>query len=503
MKQPDPNCRRAVSASRLQKEGSEVPPESDVKHPQWSEKDQAYMKQYIEAHPDNRMAWYLLGKQYERSGEQGKANYCFNQAGEIYKAFENVPLPSEAVEEWVKKREEEEKLRRSRRSLVRLMLFLLLFFIMLGGIPGGQASAPSGPIKSAGERDLPDKRAGKSKTAALTNGESKAAEQAFLVPESDEGAYAAAVKRVIGTPIDGEWKKYLVNIPTDHSWWLWSHSLQAILQAESSEDMNHIMVTPLRDPKCDCGDERERASAFVSGWIQESEHRLVAKSALTAMVRRHGTAPKEWRQLAKGYPSNVVSGTSTDVARAYGNVYMRYKDGLQGKRPEPKTAKERALKRVWSEQTDPFREPLRIVVDKKRHRLAVVSGNIIVRNYKVGLGGKRTPEGQFQITEKVVDPNGSSTGDFGSRGMTLSDSLYAIHGTNEPDSIGRDRSLGCIRMLREDVEELFDMVPIGTEVSIGKELLPEQPIVPDKEKRYRLDLTPKQDNPKKIYRWLD
>ncbi|MCM3340370.1 L,D-transpeptidase [Paenibacillus sp. MER TA 81-3] len=481
-----------------------MPPESDAKHPQWTEKDQAYMKQYIEAHPDNRMAWYLLGKQYERSGEQGKANYCYNQAGEIYNAFENVPLPSETVEEWAKKREEQEKLRRSRRSLVRLILFVLLFFIMIGSIPGGQASAPSWPMKAAGEQDPSDKRVGKSKAAAISNDESnEAAQQAFLVPASDDGAYAAAVKRVFGTSVDGEWKKYLVNIPTYDSWWLWSHSLHAILQAESSEEMNHIMVTPLQDPKCNCGEEQEQASSFVSGWIQASEQRLVAKSALTAMVRRHGTAPNEWGKLAKGYPSNVVSGTSTEVETAYDNVYKQYKDGVQGKKADPKAAKEHALKRVWSDQSDPFREPLRIVVDKKSHRLAVVSGNIIVRNYKVGLGGKRTPEGRFQITEKVVDPNGSSTGDFGSRGMTLSDSLYAVHGTNEPDSIGKDRSLGCIRMLREDVEELFDMVPIGTEVSIGTDLLPEQPIVPDTEKRYRLDLTPKQDNPKKIYRWLD
>lgn len=87
--------------------------------------------------------------------------------------------------------------------------------------------------------------------------------------------------------------------------------------------------------------------------------------------------------------------------------------------------------------------------------------------------------------------------------MTLSDTLYAIHGTNEPASIGRDESLGCIRMLPDDVEELFDMVPIGTEVSIESDVLPGDLQVPNPEDRYRLDLTPKQDNPGKVYRWLD
>ncbi|GJM84202.1 hypothetical protein HMSSN139_66980 [Paenibacillus sp. HMSSN-139] len=68
----------------------------------------------------------------------------------------------------------------------------------------------------------------------------------------------------------------------------------------------------------------------------------------------------------------------------------------------------------------------------------------------------------------MVNPNGKDDGEFGSRGMQLSDTNYAIHGTNEPDSIGKDESLGCIRMGKKDVEELFDLVPKGTKVKIGK-----------------------------------
>ncbi|KIL36953.1 hypothetical protein SD71_04370 [Cohnella kolymensis] len=99
-----------------------------------------------------------------------------------------------------------------------------------------------------------------------------------------------------------------------------------------------------------------------------------------------------------------------------------------------------------------------MIVDKSNHRLAVVSGNVLLRNYKVGLGGDRTPEGSFVISEKVRNPNGRSDGVFGSRGLALSDSRYAIHGTDEPDSIGTDESLGCIRMLQEDLEELYDLI---------------------------------------------
>lgn len=46
------------------------------------------------------------------------------------------------------------------------------------------------------------------------------------------------------------------------------------------------------------------------------------------------------------------------------------------------------------------------------------------------------------------------------------DTLYRIHGTNEPDTIGTDVSSGCIRMFNQDVMDLFDRVPVGTKVVV-------------------------------------
>ena len=46
------------------------------------------------------------------------------------------------------------------------------------------------------------------------------------------------------------------------------------------------------------------------------------------------------------------------------------------------------------------------------------------------------------------------------------DTLYRIHGTTEPWSIGGAVSSGCIRMLNEDVSDLFNCVPIGTMVVV-------------------------------------
>src|SRR5690606_35900663 len=51
-----------------------------------------YLKQYVKQRPDNQMAWYLLGKQYEAENKLGKAKYCFLQSGEVYEAFEKKAL---------------------------------------------------------------------------------------------------------------------------------------------------------------------------------------------------------------------------------------------------------------------------------------------------------------------------------------------------------------------------------------------------------------------------
>jgi lipoprotein-anchoring transpeptidase ErfK/SrfK len=55
---------------------------------------------------------------------------------------------------------------------------------------------------------------------------------------------------------------------------------------------------------------------------------------------------------------------------------------------------------------------------------------------------------------------------LGARAMYLGSSIYRIHGTNEPKSIGKAASSGCIRMLNADVSELYRLVKVGTEVTV-------------------------------------
>lgn len=65
-----------------------------------------------------------------------------------------------------------------------------------------------------------------------------------------------------------------------------------------------------------------------------------------------------------------------------------------------------------------------------------------------------------------VIPGGSPRNPMGAAAMGLSRGNYAIHGTNEPGSVGHFVSHGCIRMYNEDVLDLYNRAPLGTEVIV-------------------------------------
>ena len=65
-----------------------------------------------------------------------------------------------------------------------------------------------------------------------------------------------------------------------------------------------------------------------------------------------------------------------------------------------------------------------------------------------------------------VIPGGAPNNPMGVAAMTLSGGEYAIHGTNRPDSIGKFASYGCIRMLNQDITDLFERVDVGAQVVV-------------------------------------
>jgi len=127
-------------------------------------------------------------------------------------------------------------------------------------------------------------------------------------------------------------------------------------------------------------------------------------------------------------------------------------------------------------------QPATVRVDMLQHGLTVWLGDTLVAAYRVGLGKeKRTPAGTFTILVKQerpawffdgrTIPYGDPENVLGTRWMGFDDQPGAtglgIHGTAAPESIGRDESMGCVRMRNEEVEELFDLLPRGTQVTIS------------------------------------
>lgn len=122
-----------------------------------------------------------------------------------------------------------------------------------------------------------------------------------------------------------------------------------------------------------------------------------------------------------------------------------------------------------------------IEINKSKNTLSLFNNKNLVRTFQVATGKNTnlTPEGTFKIVNKINNPwyspkgipGGEPQNPLGIRWLGLSvpntgGTKYGIHGTNDPSSIGKYVSLGCIRMNNKDVEWLYDYVPVGTVVII-------------------------------------
>ncbi len=109
---------------------------------------------------------------------------------------------------------------------------------------------------------------------------------------------------------------------------------------------------------------------------------------------------------------------------------------------------------------------IKIEIDIVKHSLTVFENGKAIRTFPVGVGKSSTPSplGEWKVIQKSVQwGNG-----FGTRwmGLNVPWGIYGIHGTDKPWSIGRSESHGCIRLRNRDVEALYHLIPMGTNVRI-------------------------------------
>jgi lipoprotein-anchoring transpeptidase ErfK/SrfK len=143
--------------------------------------------------------------------------------------------------------------------------------------------------------------------------------------------------------------------------------------------------------------------------------------------------------------------------------------------------------------------PGTIIVDSQNYYLYVVQRGGEALRYGVGVGGEgfawwgiasvrskqewpdwypppemlaRKPELRKQMTElpSGLGMRGGPENPLGARALYLwqgnKDTLYRIHGTNEPETIGRNVSSGCIRLTNDDIVDLYDRTAVGTKVVV-------------------------------------
>lgn len=123
--------------------------------------------------------------------------------------------------------------------------------------------------------------------------------------------------------------------------------------------------------------------------------------------------------------------------------------------------------------------PFHAVVCKSTFRLSIYCQDTLVRVFPVALGAEgTTPTGTWKIKNKLYKPTyypprggdmissgdpKNPLGDYwmaleGVEGSAVGQERYGIHGTNEPDSIGKNVSMGCIRLRNEDAAQVYEML---------------------------------------------
>ncbi len=127
-----------------------------------------------------------------------------------------------------------------------------------------------------------------------------------------------------------------------------------------------------------------------------------------------------------------------------------------------------------------------VIIDTPQRFLFLVQGDGKAIRYGIGVGKPGfTWAGVKQISRKAEWPDwrppeemlrrrpdlppfmaGGPNNPLGARAMYLGSTLYRIHGSNEPWTIGHAVSSGCIRMRNEDVTDLYERVKVGTKVVV-------------------------------------
>jgi lipoprotein-anchoring transpeptidase ErfK/SrfK len=245
----------------------------------------------------------------------------------------------------------------------------------------------------------------------------------------------------------------------------------------------------LADPYAGRGGQSNLGGGFIEMLLtgKEPGARRTAPAAQPQAGYAYGSAPME---PAYAQPQARPYG----AAPAYGalpvETYARPQAAPQTARLDPDFRQvEKGLDPKYLPQVVAYAGSHRagtIVVDTTDKFLYLVEGDGRARRYGIGVGRPGFEwRGVKSITRKAEWPDwrppedmkkrrpdlpdfmaGGPENPMGARGLYLGSSMYRIHGTNEPHTIGQAVSSGCFRMRNEDVTDLYDRVRVGAKVLV-------------------------------------
>ncbi len=229
-----------------------------------------------------------------------------------------------------------------------------------------------------------------------------------------------------------------------------------------------------RRPGCSAHRSGVLALATATNSKRSSRHRLSRRRA-SPMIRTRCVRPAPSAQRPMPRPNRV-----RPPARASCRCHPRI-----SRKPANQRNCRRTSRSSWS--TIPRREPAgTLVIDTPNTYLYLVLGGGKAMRYGIGVGRDGfTWTGTERISRMKEWPDwfppsemidrqpylprmmaGGPGNPLGARALYLGHTLYRIHGTNQPSTIGSFVSSGCIRLLNEDIEDLYSRVQVGTRVVV-------------------------------------
>ncbi|WP_332301878.1 L,D-transpeptidase [Rhizobium sp. GR12] len=246
------------------------------------------------------------------------------------------------------------------------------------------------------------------------------------------------------------------------------------------------LVSTLAAPAAAAGERyRERPPVVVSPdlsapWVTQ----LGGRGNVRPVVYPRAPAARQpfFQQRQAAMPQRPSSGVTSQRPARVQNAAVR------PNAPVRRQIAPQFLPQIVSYQTT--QQPGTIVIDTPNRFLYLVMADGKARRYGVGVGKPGFEwAGTHKVTRKAEWPSwtppkemisreatkghylpafmeGGPANPMGARAMYLGSTLYRIHGTNQPWTIGSNNSSGCIRMRNEDVTDLYERVNVGTTVIV-------------------------------------